>query len=152
MIEKILERLEAEMNEVVSYDEDDYYLGKYSAYGTAISIVQEVAKEYEECYKDCGQCEAYNKEKHHCPKFCKVIKEAVKEIEENNADRWIPCDERLPSGEIENLEVTLRSPSGNIRNVAYFCEGKWYFPETGGEPFYEVIAWKEKSAPYQKGE
>ena len=48
MIEKILEKLETEMNEVVSYDEDDYYLGKYSAYGTAIRIVQEVAKEYEE--------------------------------------------------------------------------------------------------------
>lgn len=48
MIDKILEKLETEMNEVVSYDEDDYYLGKYSAYGTAKNIVQEVAKEYGE--------------------------------------------------------------------------------------------------------
>ena len=40
-------------------------------------------------YKDCGDCEAYNKEKHHCPKFCKVIKETVKEIEENhNKGKW----------------------------------------------------------------
>ena len=50
----------------------------------AIEIVKQEAEKYEECYKDCGQCKAYDKEKHHCPKFCKVIKETVKEIEENH--------------------------------------------------------------------
>ena len=55
----------------------------------AIEIVKQEAEQYEECYKDCGECEAYNKEKHHCPKFCKVIKETVKEIEENhNKGKW----------------------------------------------------------------
>ena len=49
-----------------------------------IEIVKQEAEKYEECYKDCGECEAYNKEKHHCPKFYKVIKETVKEIEENH--------------------------------------------------------------------
>ena len=54
-----------------------------------IDIVKQEAEQYEECYKDCGQCEAYDKEKHHCPKFCKVIKETVKEIEENhNKGKW----------------------------------------------------------------
>ena len=50
----------------------------------AIEIVKQEAEQYEECYKDCGECEAYDKEKFHCPKFCKVIKETVKEIEENH--------------------------------------------------------------------
>ena len=55
----------------------------------AIEIVKQEAEKYEECYNDCGQCEAYDKEKHHCPKFCKVIKETVKEIEENhNKGKW----------------------------------------------------------------
>ena len=55
----------------------------------AIEIVKQEAEQYEECYKDCGDCEAYNKEKHHCPKFCKVITEAVREIEENhNKGKW----------------------------------------------------------------
>ena len=49
-----------------------------------IEIVKQEAEKYEECYKDCGDCKAYNKEKYHCPKFCKVIKETVKEIEENH--------------------------------------------------------------------
>ena len=49
-----------------------------------IEIIKQEAEQYEECYKYCRDCEAYNKEKHHCPKFCKVIKETVKEIEENH--------------------------------------------------------------------
>lgn len=54
-----------------------------------IEIVKQEAAAYEECYKDCGECEAYEKEKHYCPKFCKVITEAVKEIEENhNKGKW----------------------------------------------------------------
>ena len=54
-----------------------------------IEIVKHEAEQYEECYKDCGECEAYDKEKYHCPKFCKVIKETVKEIEENhNKGKW----------------------------------------------------------------
>ena len=54
-----------------------------------IEIIKQEAEQYEECYKDCGDCEAYNKEKHHCPKFCKVITETVREIEENhNKGKW----------------------------------------------------------------
>ena len=56
----------------------------------AIEIVKQEAEKYEECYKDCGECEAYEKEKHYCPKFCNVIKETVKEIEANH-NGWIPC-------------------------------------------------------------
>ena len=84
VFEKIIEKLE-ELHE--------RYINQYGAVGgnpmafsvkECMEIVQKVAEQYEECYKDCGDCEAYDKEKHHCPKFCKVIKETVKEIEENH--------------------------------------------------------------------
>ena len=84
VFEKIIEKLE-ELHE--------RYINQYGAVGGSpmafsvkecIEIVKQEAEQYEECYKDCGDCEAYNKEKHHCPKFCKVIKETVKEIEENH--------------------------------------------------------------------
>ena len=89
VFEKIVEKLE-ELHE--------RYINQYGAVGgnpmafsvkECMEIVKQEAADYEECYKDCGDCEAYNKEKHHCPKFCKVIKEAVKEIEENhNKGKW----------------------------------------------------------------
>ena len=93
---KIIEKLEEEK---MSYfltiantgDEklDCTYEQVGDALDKAIEIVKQEAEQYEECYKDCGDCEAYNKEKHHCPKFCKVIKETVKEIEENhNKGKW----------------------------------------------------------------
>ena len=84
VFEKIIEKLE-ELHE--------RYINQYGAVGgnpmafsvkECIEIVKQEAENYEECYKDCGDCEAYNKEKYHCPKFCKVIKETVKEIEENH--------------------------------------------------------------------
>ena len=94
--EKIIEKLEEEK---MSYfltiantgDEklDCAYGQVGDALDKAIEIVKQEAEQYEECYKDCGDCEAYNKEKYHCPKFCKVIKETVKEIEENhNKGKW----------------------------------------------------------------
>ena len=94
--EKIIEKLEEEKmsyfltiantgNEKL----DCAYEQVGDALDKAIEIVKQEAEQYEECYKDCGDCEAYNKEKHHCPKFCKVIKETVKEIEENhNKGKW----------------------------------------------------------------
>ena len=91
VFEKIIEKLEEEK---MSYfltiantgDEKlDYsYEQVGNALDKAIEIVKQEAEQYEECYKDCGECEAYDKEKFHCPKFCKVIKETVKEIEENH--------------------------------------------------------------------
>ena len=93
VFEKIIEKLEEELKLA---DEEklrcarenplqfDSAKGYAHGVGKAIEIVKHEAEQYEECYKDCGECEAYNKEKHHCPKFCKVIKETVKEIEENH--------------------------------------------------------------------
>ena len=91
--EKIIEKLEKELKLA---DEEklrcarenplqfDSAKGYANGVANSIEIVKQESAEYEECYKDCGECEAYNKEKHHCPKFCKVIKETVKEIEENH--------------------------------------------------------------------
>ena len=89
VFDKIIEKLE-EKQDIFLYEDSDYGEGKYNAFDEAIEIVKQEAEQYEECYNDCGDCEAYNKEKHHCPKFCKVIKETVKEIEENH-NGWIPC-------------------------------------------------------------
>ena len=87
VFENIVEKLEKLADEAyksycIGFNSDDR--AEYDAYINAIEIVKQEAEKYEECYKDCGDCEAYNKEKYHCPKFCKVIKETVKEIEENH--------------------------------------------------------------------
>ena len=155
VFEKIIEKLEEEK---MSYfltiantgDEKlDYaYEQVGDALDNAIEIVKQEAERYEECYKDCGDCEAYEKEKHYCPKFCNVIKETVKEIEANHND-WISCSERLPKyGEVvmcscTNSGITIScithkgvKPSKSVR-----------FGQ------HSVIAWQPLPLPYQpKGE
>ena len=124
----------------------------------AIEIVKQEAEKYEECYKDCGDCEAYNKEKHHCPKFCKVIKETVKEIEENH-NGWVPCSERLPEEAFGCLVTVMDcNPSAQteFENILpYFVgyDGETWNDADGEEIPFEVIAWRKLPTPYQpKGE
>ena len=116
-----------------------------------IEIIKQEAEKHEECYKDCGECEAYNKEKHHCPKFCKVITETVKEIEDNY-NGWIPFSEHQPEyGE----RVLLQDFGGNItlekcerkKKVKGFTDGNWWSSANN------YMAWQPLPQPYQpKGE
>ena len=149
VFEKIIEKLEEKARFYNSASDADQNIR--SGVIIAKEIVQETAAEYEVCYKDCGECEAYDKEKHHCPKFCKVIKETVKEIEENHND-WIPCSERLPDyGE----RVLLQDFGENItlekcerkKKVKGFTDGNWWSSANN------YLAWQPLPEKYQpKGE
>ena len=158
--EKIIEKLEEEK---MSYfltiantgDEklDCAYEKVGNALDKAIEIVKQEAAEYEECYKDCGDCEAYNKEKYHCPKFCKVIKETVKEIEENH-NGWISVKERLP--EKAGSYLVIGKSGGAV--VTRWYEPSKFYPNGhfGGNCSNYIRYWMprpESPQPYQpKGE
>ena len=118
-----------------------------------IEIVKQEAEQYEECYNDCGDCEAYYKEKHHCPKFCKVIKETVKEIEENH-NGWISVKERLP--EKAGSYLVIGKSGGAV--VTRWYEPSKFYPNGhfGGNCSNYIRYWMprpEPPQPYQqKGE
>lgn len=48
-------------------------------------IIKIASEELEEVIqtKSCLDCPMYDKEKHYCPRFCEVIRNALKEIEED---------------------------------------------------------------------
>ena len=160
--EKIIEKLEEELKLV---DEEklrcarenplqfDSAKGYAHGVGNAIEIVKQEAAEYEECYKDCGDCEAYNKEKHHCPKFCKVITETVREIEENH-NGWISVKERLP--EKAGSYLVIGKSGGAV--VTRWYEPSKFYPNGhfGGNCSNYIRYWMprpEPPQPYQqKGE
>ena len=157
---KIIEKLEEEK---MSYfltiantgDEklDCTYEQVGDALDKAIEIVKQEAEKHEECYKDCGDCEAYNKEKHYCPKFCKVIKETVKEIEENH-NGWISVKERLP--EKAGSYLVIGKSGGAV--VTRWYEPSKFYPNGhfGGNCSNYIRYWMprpEPPQPYQpKGE
>ena len=88
VFEKIKEKLEEKKQEAhalrgkphMGYDT---LCGWISAIDYAVEIIDQVAEEMT-CLSECSQCEVYDKEKHHCPRFCKVIKDSVEEIKENH--------------------------------------------------------------------
>ena len=165
--EKIIEKLE-ELHE--------RYINQYGAVGgnpmafsvkECMEIVKQEEEQYEECYNDCGDCEAYNKEKHHCPKFCKVIKEAVKEIEENhNGFNDIVEIGLPPVGKplIVTIKDNLQGRPNELRYPVYYekdsMKGGYHWSWRYGDFAYElvpdvseVIAWQPLPQPYQpKGE
>ena len=122
VFEKIIEKLEKELKLA---DEEklrcarenplqfDSAKGYANGVANSIEIIKQEAEQYEECYNDCGDCEAYNKEKHHCPKFCKVIKETVKEIEENHniKGKW----EMTYKGKRKNVNTGLMISAYNCK-------------------------------------
>ena len=150
VFEKIIEKLEEQKVKGI-YDSSSI-IGEKNVWGKAIEIVKQEAEKYEECYKDCGDCEAYNKEKHHCPKFCKVIKETVKEIEENH-NGWIPISDRLPDDFMSFEYLTIRK-GHTLATITYYCvvNHKWYLSRNSSKEI-DVIAWQPLPQPYQpKGE
>ena len=160
VFENIVEKLEKLADEAyksycIGFNSDDR--AEYDAYINAIEIFKQEAEKYEECYKDCGDCEAYNKEKHHCPKFCKVIKETVKEIEENH-NGWVPCSERLPEEAFGCLVTVMDcNPSAQteFENILpYFVgyDGESWNDEDGNEIPFEVIAWQPLPEPFKESD
>ena len=161
VFEKIIEKLNSKkayfqrFYECEGKSEHDADLNKSTqlAFDDAIEIVKQEAEKYEECYKDCGDCEAYNKEKHHCPKFCKVIKETVKEIEENH-NGWISVKERLP--EKAGSYLVIGKSGGAV--VTRWYEPSKFYPNGhfGGNCSNYIRYWMprpEPPQPYQqKGE
>ena len=152
VFEKIIDKLEEIRVKKTCNKEkcDTKELCRICVVDDAIEIVKQEAEQYEECYKDCGECEAYEKEKHYCPKFCKVIKETVKEIEENH-NGWIPCSEHQPEyGE----RVLLQDFGGNItlekcerkKKVKGFTDGNWWSSANN------YMAWQPLPQPYTNGE
>ena len=67
-----------------------------------------------------------------------------------NADKWIPCEERLPSDTAIH-EVTAQFSNGTFyTEFAYYDESReewWKFDDDG---IVNVVAWKEGSEPYKK--
>ena len=169
--EKIIEKLEEEK---MSYfltiantgDEKlDYaYEQVGDALDKAIEIVKQEAEKHEECYKDCGDCEAYDKEKHHCPKFCKVIKETVREIEENhNGFNDIVEIGLPPVGKplIVTIKDNLQGRPNELRYPVYYekdsMKGGYHWSWRYGDFAYElvpdvseVIAWQPLPQPYKE--
>jgi hypothetical protein len=131
MINRILERL-GRLYDFADWYEDDYHVGKYSAYKDAIEIVQEVAKEYGNGWIPFTQRKITEEEK----------AEFIYETE-----YLLTC--KLPD---DNTEIIVCYKNGDVGIDTFFNDCGECYLDSGNELVDEVIAWQPLPAPYQKGE
>ena len=178
VLDKIIERLKEASFGVVVDDGYDEYCDECDPESAdcvllseAIEIVNQ-AKDVvleKECSEWCQDCKEYDKEKHHCPRFRKVILETIEENKEALVDKWVPCSVRLPNE--DGKEYIVQKANGLIC-VLGFTKGaykldKYDFCEYKGKRksiFYEYdseygyiectcVAWQPLPEPYKtKGE
>lgn len=109
----------------------------------------------------CEDCKEYDHERHCCPRFNRVIRETLEEIqaEQKPEQRWIPVTERLP--EEGRYVLITKEPfkiKGYEREVikaersADPRSGKieWWSPEFGTLTNNAVLAWMPLPEPYKK--
>ena len=91
----------------------------------------------------CKDCKEYDRKKHCCPRFNRIIREALDAVEEQKTMQWTPCSEGLPN-EIDDYLVTTHS--GQIARYIYM--------DTDSSKKYwmrNVVAWMPLPKPW-KGE
>ena len=173
MIEKILERLEEE-REIAYADFDkyarDYELDLDDSYddffhkglARAKKIVQEVAKEYEDKASEAREefmeivydelaDDADNNRANRIIDAFDTLAPYQYEVAKEYGNGWIPCSSGQMPTECEEVDVTIEEIDGDVyTSTSWLQEGVWVVKKTALQP--RVIAWKPKSAPYQKGE
>lgn len=138
---KLIERLEA----IEEHCLDMHDWQGQSAIVEAKEIVNQLAEENKTCYKTCNECEAYDKEKHYCPKFCEVLKEAAKELAEEFNNGWISVNDRLPTE--EGSYLVIGKTGGAV--VTRWYEPSEYCPQGhfGGNSSGYIRYWMPRPQP-----
>ena len=84
----------------------------------------------------CTDCSEYDHERHCCPRFNKVIREAVEEVKAQPEQRWISCKERLP----DNAYILgAFCPRYLVMTKWGISEG-WFNPDHDGG-MWNVLIW-----------
>lgn len=146
MIEKILSELAVlqktnyEAYETATWNNDKIaYINASNAFSNAMTIVQEVAKEY-------GT--------KHLPAEYDWIPFEMREMDEeekrcNGVQEGYILDCPLPD---EDEEILVTYSNGTVDVDIFMRDGNECYLDSGNDLVTEAIAWRKKPAPYQKGE
>jgi hypothetical protein len=127
---------------------EDYW----DEYNDPMPALDMAIKALEPCYNPdewCHDCSEYDQDKHCCPRYNKVIRNAVEEIKQPKTGHWIPVSERLPE---YGKEVLTCSNGGFIEIQSLEDGGYWENQKGDWTDFDEVIACMPLPEPYEPQE
>lgn len=88
----------------------------------------------------CTECRYYDKEKHHCPRFCRVIEDTMAEIASEQT-RWIPVSEKPQEG---RYLCTYEHCDGKCIDFGSFDGEAWYIKPIAYMPLPQPYAESEE--------
>lgn len=114
-----------------------------------VEAIQRVPSAQPDLDEWCTDCSEYDHERHCCPRWNRVIREAVKEAQ--HKPQWIPVTERLPE---KDTFVLISDEDGDVYNAYYTYEEYEENPEVewwSNDWKVYPVAWMPLPASY-KGE
>ena len=94
----------------------------------------------------CMDCKEYDKDRHCCPRWNRVIRQTLKDTQP--APQWIPCSERQPEDGVRVLIM-----HGDCIEFGRYEDGEWMWLCESGTNYWEeagkVDAWMPLPEPYQ---
>lgn len=90
----------------------------------------------ESCYNPdewCHDCKEYNHDKHCCPRYTKVIRNAVKEMKEPKIGHWITTRTFMHDGEYYCDKCKCDSPNNEKWDYCPNCGAKMKEAEDGNK-------------------
>ena len=100
----------------------------------------------------CDDCKEYDKERHSCPRWNRVIRQTVDDMQAAQPG-WIPVTEKCPEiGQIVLCSLKTRRYYGRIHVCKYRAADKYYdhsYFDWDHNGFPDVVAWMPLPKPWE---
>lgn len=114
--------------------------------------VKKLPSAEEESFEWCTDCKEYDREKHCCHRWTKVIRNTVEEIK--NEQRWIPCSEQMPKTNAYVLATTVWgyvTIAERLGAMETYDNYDWFISEGNNNAESEdILAWMPLPEPYKE--
>ena len=110
----------------------------------AKKIIAKVPSAQPDLDEFCFTCKEYDQERHCCPRFNRVIRNALKDAQPEQ--RWIPMTERKP----QRRSYVVVTDCDGVEEAYYSSDGTWF--DTLGDKLKDVTAWMPLPEPYERSE
>ena len=95
----------------------------------------------------CKTCREYNQDKHCCPRYNKVIRNAVEEIKQSKTGHWIPVSEKVPEIR-QDVLCQCRGNNYSVLRLNHDSDWECVYPRTTYMQSF-VIAWMPLPESYE---
>ena len=137
-------------NECPGFDRDDCFkLSDKTRKKWTDEIIKALPTVQPDLDEWCTDCREYDKERHSCPRWNRVIRQTVEDMKAAQPEpQWIPCSERMPE---TGVEVLTYYGAFDYIEIQTLEDGRWENQRGDWQNLDDIDAWMPLPEPYRKG-